>query len=90
MAKQLTLFGTFARQGSDRNSFIYKCPAGRYECFIERYFQRKRKSGRSKQAIVTEAQSLWKCANEEEKQTFEALLPGEKSFESGNSEQQGW
>ena len=82
MAKQLTLFGTFARQESDKNNYVYKYPAGQYQCFIERYFQRNRKSGRTKQIIVTEAQDLWKRASEKEKQAFEALLPGEKPFKS--------
>ena len=87
MAKQLTLFGTFARQESDKNNYVYKYPAGQYQCFIERYFQRNRKSGRTKQIIVTEAQDLWKRASEKEKQAFEALLPGEKPFNSENSEE---
>ena len=87
MAKQLTLFGTFARQESDKNNYVYKYPAEKYQCFIERYFQRNRKSGRTKQIIVTEAQDMWKRASEKEKQAFEALLPGEKPFRSENSEE---
>ena len=80
MAKQLTLFGTFARQESDKNNYVDKHPAGQYQCFIECYFQRNRKSGRTKQIIVTEAQDLWKRASEKEKQAFEALLPRKKSI----------
>ena len=87
MAKQLTLFGTFARQESDKNNYVYKYPAEKYQCFIERYFQRNRKSGRTKQIIVTEAQDMWKRASEKEKQAFEALLPGAKPFKSENSEE---
>lgn len=79
MAKQLTLFGNVAPKEIDKKNYVYKSPVGRYQCFVERFFQRNKKSGRPKQALVTEAQDLWKKQSEEEKQSFEALLPGEKS-----------
>ena len=82
MAKRLTLFGSFARSNpaNTEKSYIYKSPVSRYECFVERYFQRNRKTGKSWQQIVTEAQELWKDSDEGAKKKSETLLPGGKLF----------
>ena len=78
MAKQLTLFGSVARSDSaDKNSSIYKNPVGSYQCFIERYYQRNRKSGKTRQQIVTEAQALWKISDDAAKKSFETLAQRE-------------
>ena len=82
MAKRLTLFGSFVRSDptNTEKSYIYKRPFSRYECFVERYFQRNRKTGKSRQQIVTGAQELWKSSDEAAKKKFETLFSGEKLF----------
>ena len=54
--KQTTLFGTVSGASTD---CIYKNPMGKYELFVERWYQRH-KGMRLKQELVKEAQVIWK------------------------------
>ena len=83
MSKQLTLFGTIAREKS--NKYIcYKNPTGNYECFVERFSLRRRElnPNKRKKILVEEAQEAWKklakdIAAQEE---YLKLRKGEKEF----------
>ena len=41
MSKQLTLFGRVAKPESKTKSSVYVMPSNDYECYVERYYQRK-------------------------------------------------
>ena len=80
MTKQLTLFGSFARSDSaDKKSYIYKNPVGRYQCFIERYYQRNQKSDCDRSPSTLE--NLRWCSKEK----FWDSLAGEKLFKCDKS-----
>jgi hypothetical protein len=82
MSKQLTLFGTRAVA---KSFIVYRDPNGDYECFIERYCLRAKKTrGQiNNQRIHVQAQNEWKNVykgNQEKIQEYLVLQGNEKPF----------
>ena len=59
MSKQLTLFGTSAKDNKRAGNLINKDPKSKYEKFIER-FVRRNKGQASRESVVRSAQEKWK------------------------------
>ena len=59
MSKQLTLFGTSAKDNKRAGNLIYKDPKSKYEKFIER-FVRRNKGQAPRESVVRSAQEKWK------------------------------
>ena len=59
MSKQLTLFGTSAKDNKRAGNLIHKDPKSKYEKFIER-FVRRNKGQASRESVVRSARKPWK------------------------------
>ena len=61
LSRQLTLFGTRAKEKSKKYA-IFKNPQGRYEQYVERYCLHKTKMnpGLAKKTLLADAQKAWK------------------------------
>ena len=81
MSKQLTLFGTSAKDNKRARNLIYKDPKSQYEKFIER-FVRRNKGQASRESVVRSAQEKWKELRKDSAavETYIAAKEGEEEI----------
>ena len=81
MSKQLTLFGTSAKDNKRAGNLIYKDPKSKYEKFIER-FVRRNKGQASRESVVRSAQEKWKELRKDSAavETYIAAKEGEEEI----------
>ena len=80
-SKQLTLFGTSAKDTKRAGNLIYKDPKSKYEKFIER-FVRRNKGQASRESVVRSAQEKWKELRKDSAavETYIAAKEGEEEI----------
>ena len=81
MSKQLTLFGTSAKDNKRAGNLIYKDPKSLSEKFIER-FVRRNKGQASRESVVRSAQEKWKELRKDSAavETYIAAKEGEEEI----------